>query len=239
MNFRRDWWKILSVLLVTYTIVMGFLGEVPRLPILNESIRNLYFHVTMWMTMLVMLTVSLVYSIRYLASLKMNDDIVAMSAAQVGILVSVLGILTGMLWARHTWGAYWVNDPKLNGAAIALLAYLAYFVLRGAVVDEEKRARISAVYNVFAFVLMLLFVQILPRLTDSLHPGNGGNPAFSSYDLDNRMRMVFYPAVIGWSLIGVWILSLKVRLYKLEETMNAFQELNDEQFGRKTIKLKK
>ncbi|MFN3951184.1 MAG: cytochrome c biogenesis protein CcsA [Thermaurantimonas sp.] len=239
MNLRSDWWKILGVLLVSYTIVMGFLGEVPSLPILNESIRNLYFHVTMWMTMLVMLTVSLVYSIRYLSSLKLNDDVVAMSAAHVGIAVSVIGILTGMLWARHTWGAYWVNDPKLNGAAITLLAYLAYFVLRGAVVDEEKRARISAVYNVFAYVLMILFIQILPRLTDSLHPGNGGNPAFSSYDLDNRMRMVFYPAVIGWSLIGVWILTLKVRLYKLENHLNTLREINNEQFGRKTIKIKK
>lgn len=239
MILRRDWWKILGVILVVNTIVMGFLGEVPRLPILNESIRNLYFHVTMWMTMLVMLTVSLVYSVRYLFSLKVNDDIIAMSAAQVGILVSVIGILTGMLWARHTWGAYWVNDPKLNGAAITLLAYLAYFVLRGAVVDEDKRARISAVYNVFAFVLMILFIQILPRLTDSLHPGNGGNPAFSTYDLDNRMRLVFYPAVIGWSLIGVWILTLKVRLYKLEQKINAVEELDEKEYGRKTIKLKK
>lgn len=238
MNLRRDWWKVLGVLLVMYTIVMGFLGDVPRLPILNESIRNLYFHVAMWMTMLVMLAVSLVYSIRYLSSLDRDHDTVAMSAAHVGILVSVIGILTGMLWARHTWGAYWVNDPKLNGAAITLLAYLAYFVLRGAVVDEDKRARIAAVYNVFAFVIMIVFIQILPRLTDSLHPGNGGNPAFSSYDLDNRMRMVFYPAVIGWSLIATWILNLKVRLHRLETYQNRLTEWNDQPNNGKNMMFK-
>lgn len=239
MTLSRDWWKIVGVLLVVYTITMGFLGDVPRLPILNESIRNLYFHVTMWMTMLIMLSVSLVYSIGYLSNLKQKNDTIAKASAEVGVLVSVLGIVTGMIWARYTWGAFWVNDPKLNGAAITLLAYLAYFVLRGAVEDREKRARISAVYNVFAFVIMIVFIQILPRLTDSLHPGNGGNPAFSSYDLDNRMRAVFYPAVIGWSLIATWILNLKVRIYELESRHDDIVELREEKFGRKTIEIRK
>jgi heme exporter protein C len=48
----------------------------------------------------------------------------------------------------------------------------------------------------------------------SLHPGVGGNPAFSQYDLDNRMRMVFYPAVIGWTMLGFWVASLNIR-YKI------------------------
>ena len=87
-----------------------------------------------------------------------------------------------------------------------------YFILRFSVEDEYKRARISAVYNVFAFVMMNVFIMILPRLTDSLHPGNGGNPAFGKYDLDNNMRMVFYPAVIGWILFSYWLFELKNRI---------------------------
>lgn len=239
MAVRKYWWKILGVVLVFYTIVMGFLGDVPRLPILNETIRNLYFHVTMWMAMLILLAVSLVYSIKYLRNFDLKNDLIAQSSAQVGILLAVIGILTGMIWARFTWGAFWVNDPKLNGAAVSLLAYLAYFVLRGSVDDKDKKARISAVYNVFAFVIMIVFIQILPRLTDSLHPGNGGNPAFSSYDLDNRMRMVFYPAVIGWTLIAVWILDLKIRLYRLEDKMNFKSVSQFEPSARKTISIKK
>jgi heme exporter protein C len=62
---------------------------------------------------------------------------------------------------------------------------------------------------------MIVFIGILPRMTDSLHPGNGGNPAFGSYDLDNGMRLVFYPAVIGWILMGWWIATLRVRLDRL------------------------
>ena len=49
-------------------------------------------------------------------------------------------------------------------------------------------------------------------MVDSLHPGAGGNPAFKQYDLDSNMRLVFYPAVVGWFLLGLWIASLKIRL---------------------------
>ena len=207
--------KIAGVVLVTYSIVQGFLGDVPRLPILNETIRNLYFHVTMWFTMIALLTASLVHSIKTLQKGQVSD-LAAVSTAKVAMLFATLGLLTGMLWARFTWGAFWVNDPKLNGTAVTMLVYAAYFVLRGSVDDPAKRARLSAVYNIFAYVMMLVFIGILPRLTDSLHPGNGGNPGFGGYDLDSSMRWVFYPAVLGWILIGFWVTNLVIRIKKLE-----------------------
>jgi heme exporter protein C len=215
---KKHWWKVLCVGCLFYTITGGFLGTVPRLDILNETIRNLYFHVPMWFCMTVMFTVSMVYAIKYLNNPLSKYDIVAAEFANTGILFGILGIITGMIWAKFTWGDYWVKeDYKLNGAAISLLIYLAYMVLRSSFDDEQQRAKISAVYNIFAFSAMIPLIFILPRLTDSLHPGNGGNPGFNSYDLDNNMRMVFYPAVIGWILLGVWIAHLKVRTRTIEE----------------------
>lgn len=210
------WWKTLAVALVLYTIIAGFLTPVPRLAILHETIRNLYFHVTMWFGMMIILCVSLIYSIKFLGSLDIKNDIVASASANVGILMGGLGIVTGSVWARYTWGAWWVGDTKLNGAAITLLVYSAYLVLRGSIDDEQKRARISAVYNIFAYVMLIVFLMVLPRMTDSLHPGNGGNPGFGGYDLDGRMKMIFYPAVVGWTLVGVWMMSLNVRIQKLK-----------------------
>jgi heme exporter protein C len=214
---KKNWWKALSVVFVLYAITAGFLGPVPRMPILNETIRNLYFHVTMWFAMIILLLVSMIFGIRYLSTSKPDDDIISEESSRVGILLGILGILTGSLWARYTWGAWWVNDTKLNGAAATLLVYFAYLLLRNSFEDEHKRAKVSAVYNIFAFFMMLVFIMILPRMTDSLHPGNGGNPGFSNYDLDRNMRMVFYPAVAGWTLLAVWILTLRVRTRKLLE----------------------
>ena len=205
----------MGVLLVLYSIFAGLLLDVPRLPILHETIRNLYFHVTMWFSMMAVFCYSLFHSIKYLGTFKPEHDVKAVESAKVGMFFGTLGILTGMVWANYTWGAPWVNDAKLNGAAGTMLVYAAYFLLRNAMEDEQKRARISAVYNIFALVMMFVFIMILPRMVDSLHPGNGGNPGFGKYDLDKTMRLVFYPAIIGWIIIGSWIIQLRIRMHKI------------------------
>ena len=216
----KSWWKILASVLVLYTIIGGLLIEVPRLPILNETIRNTYFHIPMWFTMTFLYLVSVIYSIKYLNSGSENDDLIAVESINVGIICCFIGLATGMVWAKFTWGAFWTSDPKLNGSAISTLMYMAFMVLRSSIDEEQKRAKISAIYNIFAFPIMIVLIFVLPRLTDSLHPGNGGNPAFSNYDLDNKMRMVFYPAVIGWILICTWIVTIRYRIRLLENKRN-------------------
>lgn len=220
---KKSWWKILSVMLLLYTLVGGFLMNVPRLPILNETIRALYFHVPMWFGMTLMFTVSAVYAIQYLRKPGRDLDIVSMEFANTGLIFGMLGIGTGMIWANYTWGSPWSGDPKQNGAAVATLIYLAYFVLRGSLDNHEQRARLSAVYNIFAFAAMVPLIFILPRLTSSIHPGSGGNPGFNMYDLDNNMRKVFYPAVTGWILLGVWIATIRTRLSRAEEKFLDFE----------------
>nr|WP_262891923.1 cytochrome c biogenesis protein [Hymenobacter qilianensis] len=219
MSLKRNWWKVLAIVLVLYTVVAGLLVPVPRLDIVNESIRNLYFHVPMWFGMTIILTTSVYYSIRYLRTPTARLDTLAHESAKTGIVMGMLGLATGSMWARYTWGAWWTSDPRLNGAAIAMLIYGAYIVLRSSFTDEQQRARISAVYNIFAFAAAIPLLFVLPRLTDSLHPGAGGNPGFSNYDLDSNMRMVFYPAVIGWTLIGFWITQVSSRLEFLKQKM--------------------
>ncbi len=211
------WWKILGAVLILYALIWGLLTPIPKLAILEESIRNLFYHVPMWFGMILLLLGSVVNAIKYLRKGNLNDDVKSAELAQVGVLFGMMGIFTGMIWAKNTWGDYWTNDPKLNSAAIGMLMYFAYLVLRSSIDDEEKRARVSAVYNIFSFPVFMVLVFVLPRLTASLHPGNGGNPGFNSYDLDSKLRLVFYPAVIGWTLIGYWIADLGIRKNFLEQ----------------------
>jgi heme exporter protein C len=213
---RLSWWKILCVLLLAYTLVGGLLMPVPEMYILNETIRNLYFHVPMWFTMITLFSFAFYYSIKFLRSGNLEDDLNAVEFTNVGLLFAMLGLTTGMEWAAETWGTPWSNDPKQLGTALCMLTYFAYLILRGGMKDEEKRARISAVYNIFAFALMIPLLFVLPRMVDSLHPGAGGNPGFNAYDLDSQMRMVFYPACAGWILLGVWISRLKVRIRRID-----------------------
>ncbi|MEJ7627167.1 MAG: cytochrome c biogenesis protein CcsA [Ferruginibacter sp.] len=225
---KKHWWKILSFILLVYTITAGLLLEVPRLFILNETIRNLYFHVCMWFGMMILFIISFVHSIKYLRTSHYKFDLFAKSYAAVGCLFGILGYATGTLWANYTWVtdqgqslATILKEPKLIGAAIALLIYGAYFVLRGSFTDIDKRARVSAVYNVFAFAMLFPSIWIIPRLVGSLHPGapggESGNPALNFNDIDSRLRMVFYPAILGWTLLGVWITTLQIRLELLRD----------------------
>ena len=213
---RENWWKILGALLVVYTTIAGFLLGVPTLDILNETIRNLYFHVPMWFTMIILFSISVFYSVKSLRSKSEIDDIKAVESINVGIIFGILGIITGAFWAKYTWGEYWSSDPKQNFAAIALLLYFAYLVLRNSIDEDQKRSKISSIYNIFAFPMMVVLLFVLPRLQSSLHPGNGGNPGFNSYDLDSRMRWVFYPACLGWIMIGYWIYNIRIRIRSLE-----------------------
>jgi heme exporter protein C len=224
---RLSWWKYLCIALLAYDVVGGLLLPVPRLPQLQETIRNLYYHVCMWFAMMILLTASVVHSIRYLSGMELRHDTLARAYATTGILLGLLGYATGAIWAAYTWAdpnnpAYAsfgsiVREPKLIGAAMAILAYLAYFVLRDSMPDPDRRARVAAVYNVFAYAMLFPSIWIVPRLLPSLHPGQEGNPALNFNDIDARMRIVFYPAVIGWTLLGVWIATLRVRIHTLQE----------------------
>jgi heme exporter protein C len=161
--------------------------------------------------------IQLYHSIQYLRKSDLKSDLISSTYVEVGMVFAILGLITGSVWAKFTWGDWWTNDPKLNSVAIGLLIYLAYSLVRSSMPDEMQKARISSVYNIFAFVIFMVLIWILPRMTDSLHPGNGGNPAFSKMDLDNRMRMVFYPAIIGWTLLGYWIAQIRIRIKNLEQ----------------------
>lgn len=221
------WWKILSMFLLVYTIIAGLLLEVPRLPQLQETIRNLYFHVCMWFAMMCLFIISVIHAVKYLRTNNLKHDIYSRQFAVVGIVFGLLGYATGLIWMSYTWAdpnnaafvsfAAVAREPKLIGTAMALLIYSAYLILRDSLADRDKKARVSAVYNLFAFALLFPTIWIIPRMLPSLHPGQEGNPALNTSDVDARMRLVFYPAIAGWSLLAVWISTLKVRLNVLKE----------------------
>ena len=208
------WWKALAFLLLLYAVIYGFIVPIPE-TMIGGSLRNVFYHVGMWFGMFAMLTTSFIYSLRYLRGFREKEDVVAVEAANVGVFFGILGLITGMIWAKNTWGAFWVRDPKLDGAAVGMFIYLAYMVLRGSIDDTHKRAKVSAVFNIFAFLLWIVFVMVLPRMTSStIHPGQDGAPVMA-LNLSATTRIVFWPAMVGWMLLGFWIMNLRIRIKKL------------------------
>jgi heme exporter protein C len=203
----------------------------PYRGLLAESIRNTYFHVSLWFAMMFVFIAAVTFAVKFLirsrkgstesvsvVSFRDKADYWSVAFTSVGMLFGVLGLLTGAVWAKYTWGSYWNWDIKQFTTLIALLIYAGYFVLRASFPDPEQRARLGAAYNIFAFVCLIPLIYILPRLSgNSLHPGAAGNPAFGGEDLDNTMRMVFYPIIIGWTLFGFWMAGVSYRARLLKE----------------------
>jgi heme exporter protein C len=222
------WYKLLAVLIMFYTLIYGMLINLPAdVGILDETIRNLFYHVPMWFGMMLVLLAAFINSIMYLTKPTVKRNIYASELTNAGILMGFCGLFTGMFWAYNTWGTAWTNDPKLNGVAAGMAMYGGYWLLQKSVNDPEKAARLSAIYNVFIFPLFIALVYVMPKLAAaSIHPGSGESVNFKSYNKTNNMEMVFYPAVIGWTLLFVWIAELRAR-YQLinnrkenEETVN-------------------
>lgn len=209
-------WKYIVAAWMTGVIISGFLIEIPEIPILEQTARNIFFHVPMWMTMFVLFFISFWYSIQYLNEPNEEFDIKASSAASVGMAFGVAGLLTGSLWARFTWGSWWTfAEPKMNLAALALMIYVAYFMLRSAFDDPAKRAKLAAVYNIFAVTTIPFLLYIVPRQLSSLHPGADGNPAFSEITAD-ELRFILYPAFIGFIALGYWIYEVLSRFKRVK-----------------------
>ncbi|MEX1270458.1 MAG: cytochrome c biogenesis protein CcsA [Balneolaceae bacterium] len=210
-------WKYIVAVWMTMVITIGFLIPIPQIDILEESARNLFLHVPMWFTMMVAFSMAFYYSIRYLNNEEIDWDRKAETATAIGLLFGICGLLTGSLWARFTWGTWWTfAEPRMNLSALAMMIFVAYFVLRSAFNDPVKRAKISAVYNIFGVTTIPFLLYIIPRQLPSLHPGAEGNPAFSEITAP-ELRYIFYPAIIGFIGLSIWLMDITNRYKRIKD----------------------
>ncbi len=194
--------------------------ELPVIPGLEEKARLIFFHVpTAWLSVIAFLT-GMVYGIRYLRRRDPVDDLRSSAAAGLGLLFCVLATLTGAIWAKFNWGSFWNWDPRETSIFVLLLIYGAYFSLRAAIENQEKRSTLSAVYSILAAVTVPFFIFVLPRITSGLHPGSKGDPEGAGpvvqFQMSPNMRVIFFASLAAFTLLFVWMFQLRVRAGRLE-----------------------
>lgn len=207
--------KIALGLWMVLVIMAIFLYAPPALGLGHLS-KIIYFHVPLaWVGVLAYL-VSMIKSIRYLKKGQIIDDYLAAVNAEIGLIFTLLATVTGAVFARFTWGVYWNWDPRQTSIFVLFLIYGAYFVLRSAVEEEERRARLSSVFSIFAFFSVPFLVFIMPRVYATLHP----DPiisAESGFQMDGAMFKVFLASLAGFTALYAWIANLSSRLIVLEQ----------------------
>lgn len=213
MTLRNSWWKIGLGIWMTLVILGAFLYS-PRARDLGESTRILFFHVPCaWVATIAFFT-SAFYSIRYLRKQDMKDDIRSSASASLGLIFTILATVTGAVWAAEIWGHPWNWDPRQTSIFLLLLIYAAYFALRSAVEEEEKRARLAAVYSIIACVTVPFLMFIVPRIYESLHPDPVINEQ-GKIQMSSKMQHVFWSSGIGFVVLFFWMFKLKAEIYWL------------------------
>ncbi len=194
----------------------------PLIQGLGELGRNILFHVPMSFVAFVVFLIATIYSILFLRKKDMKYDLEARAYSALGLLLTILATVTGSIWAKFSWGSFWNFDPRESSILILLFIYIAYFLLRQLMEDsEEKVARIAAVYNIIAFVTVPFLMFVLPRITQSLHPGGGDsvapviNLSGKSY-LDPTLKIVMWTNVTLFLLLSIWMKDLYVRITSLK-----------------------
>ena len=230
MNYSRRLLQLLNIIALIAALVAVYMALIQAPDALNvdPSIRPaqriIYFHVpSAWSSMLAFF-VAFVASILYLITKRIRWDIWARSASELGIAFTVAAIISGSLWAKPAWNTYWTWDPRLTTYTIVLLLYIAYFMLRGAIDEPGRRARMGAVYSIFAFLSVpLTFMSI--RWWNTIHPVIVEQPeGAGKFGLGPNMLQAFMISNIAFIIIFSALLANRISLGWLEERTDALKE---------------
>lgn len=198
-------------LAMSAVIILSFITPMPQAQI-GEASRIFYFHIPQAWVCVIAFAMSMIYSLRYLKSRRMSEDDKAVVAARLGFVFCLLATVTGSIFAKVTWGSFWNWDPRETSIFILLLIYGAYFALRGAVDVEERRASLSAVYSIFAFVTVPFLIFVVPRIVPSLHPEDSIVDENMRFSMSPMVRTIFVSSLALFTIVYFWMFSLARRV---------------------------
>lgn len=207
---------VLSYVAVLLALYMAFIYA-PTEKTMGPVQRIFYFHVpSAWVSFIAFAVVA-VASVAYLRTGEKKWDVLALSAAQVGILFLTLVIMTGPLWAKPVWGVYWTWDARLTTAFILWLIYIAYLMLRDFVADRERGARFAAVFGIVGFLdVPIVYMSI--RWWRTLHPAAviaGGDGS----GLAPAMLQSLIVCVAAFTLLFITLLVFQYRSALLDDEL--------------------
>lgn len=210
----------LSLTLIVIALYMAFLYA-PTEVTMGHVQRIFYFHVSFAWTSFIAFFVTFAASIVYLVSKKRFWDIVAASSVELGVAFCLIILTTGPIWARPVWGAYWTWDPRLVTTLVLLFIYVTYLMLRGAIEEETKRGKYSAVLGIIGFLdvpVVYLSVNLWSR---TIHP-DVIKPEGAA--LDPKMLQTLYVALAGVTLFYFFVLFRRIRLEELRDEVTELRK---------------
>ncbi len=204
--------------LVAFLVVVFF---TPLEMVMGAVQKVFYFHVSAaWAGMLGFFAAAVCAGL-YLKTRDIEWDIRSAAGVEIGLVFTVIGVVSGSIWARPIWNTWWTWDPRLTTSAIMVLIYLAYLLLRHSLDEPGRRARFAAVYALIGFVSVpLTFFSI--RLFRTIHPvilsGESG------FNMDAAMVRTFSLSLAAFTILFIDLFWHRVLLGELDEEVSEFTD---------------
>lgn len=212
-----NWLSLLLLAVASYLTILW----APTEAVMGNVQRVFYFHVsTGWVGMIGFL-LAVFSGIMYLAKGDIKWDIIGLAGVEIGLVFSLVNIVTGAIWARPIWNTWWTWDPRLVTATIMELVYIAYIMLRQGIEEPERRARFGAIYAIIGFVSVpLSFLSI--RIWRTIHPvviGSGDPGAEGTFDMTGDMQIAFFFSLFTFTVFAVTLIWHRIRLGRLQDSL--------------------
>jgi heme exporter protein C len=210
----QDLWKWLVGLWMTGVVLAAFLYAREAVGFVPGAGRIIFFHVPQAMLAFVGFLLAMIHAVRYLRTRDPIDDLKSETAAELGLLFCALATITGSIFAHVMWNSFWHWDPRETSILILLFIYGAYFGLRMAVEDPERRASLAAVYAILSFVTVPFLMFVVPRIPalNSLHPNQ---VLWKREGMSIDYKIVFYSSFLGFCGIFTWLFQLQLRVRQI------------------------
>ena len=210
----------LSVVFVISAIYLAFIYA-PTHDVMGDVQRIFYFHVASAWVSYVAFGVTFIASLLYLKNQDLKWDGVAYNSAEIGVIFCALGIITGAIWGKASWGTFWIwEDFKLFMTLVLLLVFIAYLALRANVKQKVDKARLSAVFGIIGAVCVPLSFAA-NRIWEQYHPTVIVTTRGS---LQSSMYVAFGVALIAFSCLYVYLMLEKLHLDGLREQVDVLKD---------------
>jgi heme exporter protein C len=182
---------------------------------MGDTQRIFYFHVAAAWTAFLAFFLVFLASIAYLRTKAVRWDILAVSAAEIGIVFTSVTLASGSIWARSAWGTWWTWEPRLTTTLMLWLIYVSYLLLRGMVEEPNRRAAFAAVFGIIGFVdVPIVFMSI--RWWRTLHPQVVGTEGFN---MEATMLPALFLSVAAFTVVFLYLLLLRTGLERSQQEM--------------------
>lgn len=210
---------VAGIMILVSMAVIFFYAPVERT--MGNVQRIFYFHVGSAWVAAVAFFIALASGIFYLRNPKRIWDTVALASVEIGLVFTSMTIVSGSVWGKPAWGTWWTWSPRLTSITVMWLVYVAYFMLRGAIEDEDRRSRFAAVYVIAGFVTVIItFLSI--RLLRDIHPviiGEANEAAEGLQEFSGiesaKMVITLNISVLTFTLLYLAWLANRLRLQRI------------------------